>query len=100
MAHKLDVTSEPQVSEFVGTVMARYGRIDILVNNVGESIIKELFDTSLEEWNTIMTLNITSMFLLCREVGRHMREARAGKIINISSVLGMRSCWREYTTPW
>ena len=61
------------------------------MNNVGESIIKELFDTSLEEWNTIMTLNITSMFLLCREVGRHMREARAGKIINISSVLGMRS---------
>jgi NAD(P)-dependent dehydrogenase (short-subunit alcohol dehydrogenase family) len=99
MPCRLDVTSEPEVAEFVRRVIEHYGRIDILVNNVGEAIIKELFDTSLEEWNSIMTLNITSMFLLCREVGQHMQEVRAGKIINISSVLGMRSCWREYTTP-
>jgi len=99
MAYRLDVTREEEVAEFVRKVMDHYGRIDVLVNNVGEAIIKDLFSTTLEEWNSIVTLNLTSMFLLCREVGRHMKDQGSGKIINIASVLGMRSCWREYQTP-
>jgi NAD(P)-dependent dehydrogenase (short-subunit alcohol dehydrogenase family) len=96
---KLDVTKEREIVDCVERVMARFGRIDILVNNVGESIIKDTFSTTLEEWNSIITLNLTSMFLLCREVGKHMKKQESGKIINIASVLGMRASWREYGTP-
>ena len=99
LAAKLDVTKEPEVVDCVAQVMARFGRIDILVNNVGESIIKDTFSTTLEEWNSIIALNLTSMFLLCREAGRHMMSQGSGKIINIASVLGMRASWREYASP-
>ena len=96
---KLDVTKEREIVDCVEQVIARFGRIDILVNNVGESIIKDTFLTTLEEWNSIIALNLTSMFLLCREAGRHMKKQGSGKIINIASVLGMRASWREYRTP-
>jgi len=96
---KLDVTKEPEIVACVEKAVAEFGRIDILVNNVGESIIKDTFATTLEEWNSVIALNLTSMFLLCREAGRHMKSRGSGKVINIASVLGMRASWREYATP-
>ena len=86
LAVELDVTKEEDVIELVKKAVAHYGRIDILINNVGGSIIKATTETSLEEWNQIMDLNLTSVFLSCRAVGSFMLEQKNGKIINIASM--------------
>jgi NAD(P)-dependent dehydrogenase (short-subunit alcohol dehydrogenase family) len=100
MAVKMDVTREDEVVSGVEKTVARFGKIDILVNNVGKANIKETLRTSLSEWKQIMDINVGSMFLCCREAGKHMIESRYGKIINIASVYGMRgSDWRNYVKP-
>jgi gluconate 5-dehydrogenase len=97
---KLDVTSEEDVRSAVEKTVARFGRIDILVNNVGKANVKETLETSMAEWKQIMDINVGSMFLCCREVGKHLIEKKYGKIINIASVYGMRgSDWRNYVKP-
>ncbi len=100
LAVQTDVLREADVIRLVETVVNTFSRIDILVNNVGGSIIRDTFSTTLEEWNTILSLNLTSSFLCCREAGRHMRERGYGKIINIASVYGvMGADWRNYVRP-
>jgi gluconate 5-dehydrogenase len=94
---RADVTREEDVRGLVETTLERFGKIDILVNNVGRALIKATLATTLDEWKEIMGLNVDSMFLCCREVGRHMIGRKYGKIINISSVYGFRgSDWRNY----
>jgi gluconate 5-dehydrogenase len=97
---KMDVTSEKDVVSAVEKTVSHFGKIDILVNNVGKANVKETLKTSLSEWKQIMDTNVSSMFLCCREAGKHMIKNRYGKIINISSVYGMRgSDWRNYAKP-
>ena len=70
--------------------LAEFGRIDILVNNEQVRFAKPLLDTSPEEWRDVMDLNLTTAFLFCRAVGRHMVEQRRGKIVNVASGMGDR----------
>jgi NAD(P)-dependent dehydrogenase (short-subunit alcohol dehydrogenase family) len=100
LAIQTDVTKEGDVVRLVGGAIERFGKIDILVNNVGGSIIRDTMSTSLAEWQSIVDLNLTSAFLCCREAGQHMRERKYGKIINIASVYGiMAADWRNYVKP-
>lgn len=87
--YKADVTRFDQVREMVEDVFAQYGRIDILVNNVG--IIRDnfLMLMSDEDWDSLLRNNLTSLFHCCKTVIRKMIPQRRGKIINISSISGI-----------
>ena len=90
-----DATKKDQVERAIKTVMDKFGRIDVLVNNAGGTDPKPFFDKSGEDWMRIYELNVVSAFLCSQAAARHMLEAKAGKIINISSVRGLEHCGRE-----
>ncbi len=86
---KADVTQFDQVREMVEETFAQYGKIDVLVNNVGLIRDNFLMLMSDEDWNSLLTANLTSLFTCCKTVIRKMIPQRKGKIINISSVSGI-----------
>jgi len=81
----LDVTSGESVKEAVDQVLARWGEIDLLVNNAGLTINQTLAQTSEEDWEQVMDVNLRGAFLLSKAVIRGMLKQRSGQIINISS---------------
>ena len=83
-----DVTLEPAVAAAFGQVMEKYGRLDVLVNSVGGGKHVPAMEMSLADWNEVLTRNLTSTFLCCREAGRRMADRGGGSIVNISSILG------------
>src|SRR5438552_1051801 len=85
----LDVTSEDDWREAVGTAVNRYGRLDILVNNAG--IIRRFSseETGREVWDEVMAVNSTGVFLGTKYAIPAMRRAGGGSIINISSISGI-----------
>lgn len=85
----LNVTSEDAWQSLVDEIIAVDGRIDVLINNAGIYRANRLIDTSLEEYEQVMTVNATGVFLGLRAVGREMKKARSGSIVNISSYAGM-----------
>ena len=86
---KADVTQFEQVKEMVEETFAQYGRIDILVNNVGLVRDNFLMLMSDEDWDSLLRANLTSLFHCCKAVIRKMIPQRSGKIINISSISGI-----------
>ena len=97
---EVDVTEENQVIAMAERVTAHFGRWDILVNNAAGSIIQAVKDTSLEDWNRILELNLTGTFLCCREAGKIMINQGGGKIINIASVYGLMGVkWKNHVRP-
>ena len=86
---KADVTQFDQVKEMVEQVFAEYGRIDVLVNNVG--LIRDNFLMLMndDDWDSLLKNNLTSLFYCCKTVIRKMIPQRNGKIINISSISGI-----------
>jgi gluconate 5-dehydrogenase len=83
VAAPFDVTDEAEVAAGV----AELGRVDVLVNNVGMTLRKPLEEWSLEEWHRILDVNVTSAFLVTRAVVPGMIERRAGKIVNVCSLM-------------
>lgn len=86
---KADVTQFDQVKEMVEDVFAEYGRIDILVNNVGLIRDNFLMLMSDEDWDSLMKANLKSLFYCCRAVIRKMIPEKKGKIVNLSSISGI-----------
>lgn len=86
-----DVTDEAAWERVVDAACARFGRIDVLVNNAGvSSSIVSVLDIGVDEWDRVMAINARGVFLGVRTVGRKMRDqGRGGSIINISSVFGI-----------
>jgi NAD(P)-dependent dehydrogenase (short-subunit alcohol dehydrogenase family) len=82
----LDITSEESVKEAVATVKGRYGRIDVLINVAGVLCRKSFFDTSKEDFEESLAVNVTGLFLTSREVAALMAAEGAGSIIHISSL--------------
>jgi len=87
--YKADVTQFDQVKEMVEETFSKYGKIDILVNNVGLVRDNFLMLMSDEDWDSLLRTNLTSLFYCCRAVIRKMIPQRRGKIINISSISGI-----------
>ena len=83
-----DVTREREVTAGFGQVLEEYGRLDVLVNSVGGGKHVPAMEMSLADWNEVLTRNLTSTFLCCREAGRRMAARGGGRIVNISSILG------------
>ncbi|MBI4639375.1 MAG: glucose 1-dehydrogenase [Candidatus Tectomicrobia bacterium] len=88
IAVSTDVTDPDEVEGMVERALEEFGKIDILVNNAGKGLEKPLMETSLDEWHDILETNLTSMFLCCQAVGRHMLSRQRGKVINMASGLG------------
>jgi 3-oxoacyl-[acyl-carrier protein] reductase len=86
---KADVTQFDQVKEMVEDIFAQYGRIDILVNNVGLIRDNFLMLMSDEDWDSLLKANLNSLFYCCKTVIRKMIPEKRGKIINVSSVSGI-----------
>jgi NAD(P)-dependent dehydrogenase (short-subunit alcohol dehydrogenase family) len=85
-----DVTDSTQVAAAVQQCVAKYGRIDILHNNVGIAEVGGPIEASEESWDRVLDVNVKSMFLTCKHVLPVMLTQGAGVIINISSVAGIR----------
>jgi len=81
-----DVTQEKQVENMVAQVLAFYGKIDILVNSQGSVHLQPIEEFDTDAWQRVIDVNLKSVFLCCKHVGRAMLEKKKGKIINISSV--------------
>jgi 3-oxoacyl-[acyl-carrier protein] reductase len=91
-AMELDVCSESQIEAVTTEIMREYGRLDILVNNAGINTwkLRVPFDQfPREEWDRIMQVDLTGVYLVGKAVGRIMRAQRSGRIINIASVAGL-----------
>ena len=85
-----DVTREDSVNQAFAAAESALGPIDILVNNAGMARFKPFADLSLDDWNDTLAANLTSVFLCTRRVLPAMMARRAGRIINISSVSGLK----------
>lgn len=81
-----DITDEPSVSRGIADIEDRFGGLDILVNNAGIQHRVPLLDLAVEDWNRVISTDLTSAFLVGREVARRMLPRGRGKIINIGSV--------------
>ncbi|GLY22841.1 3-oxoacyl-ACP reductase FabG [Micromonospora sp. NBRC 101691] len=80
-----DVTDADAVAATTDRVVETYGGLHVLVNNAGITRDNLLFRMALPEWETVLTTNLTSMFLCCQAAQRHMVAARYGRIVNLSS---------------
>lgn len=87
---RCDVRSIDEVNEAVATTEAKFGRIDILVNNSGTTWMAPPEDMPLSGWSKVVDVNLTGVFLVSQAVGRGMIANQGGKIINIASVAGLR----------
>lgn len=83
-----DVTNSNQVRRLFKKVMDEHGQLDILVNNAGTGGYTPIDEMSLKQWNDIVGVNLTGVFLCTREALKIMRQQRAGRIINIGSISG------------
>ena len=82
-----DVKDEAQVERLEADVSKRLGKIQILVNNAGINLRKNLIDFSLTEWQSVLDTNLTSVFLMCRKFVPHMRGTGYGRILNMTSIM-------------
>jgi 3alpha(or 20beta)-hydroxysteroid dehydrogenase len=85
----LDVTKPDDWDAAVATALSEFGGIDVLVNNAGIINIGTIEDYAISEWQRILDINLTGVFLGIRAVVKPMKEAGRGSIINISSIEGM-----------
>jgi meso-butanediol dehydrogenase / (S,S)-butanediol dehydrogenase / diacetyl reductase len=84
-----DVANEASVASSVQAVVARFGRIDILVNCAAIQIMGTLLDTSSDSWDRLHAVNLKGVFLCSRAAMPHLQASGAGAIVNISSILGL-----------
>ncbi len=87
---KTDVTQRAEVKAMVDETLRRYGRVDILVNSAGIFIRNPITEVSDEEWERVMNLNLRGYFYTCRRVVPEMLKQGGGKIVNMSSIHGIR----------
>ena len=88
-AYKVDVADESQVKAAFDQVVARHGRVDVLFNNAGIAVRQPATELTLENWNKVVAVNMTGVFLCAREAARHMiAKGRGGRIINTASIMG------------
>jgi NADP-dependent 3-hydroxy acid dehydrogenase YdfG len=86
---RLDVNDPTSVQDAVGTVLARAGRIDVLVNNAGVNLFGPLMELPLDEVRAIFETNVLGLLAVTQAVFPSMAERRAGRIVNVGSVVGL-----------
>ena len=90
VAVPLDLRSQESVEHAMAQVLREFGALDVLVNNAGVTTRSFAVDTTREEWDTVMSVNLTGTFFISQQMGRHLiAQQRAGCIVNISSTHGL-----------
>lgn len=87
--YAVDVSNTTQVDEAIKKILAQRGHVDILVNNAGITRDQLLMKMSEEDWDAVMDINVKSCYNTCRSLVRTFLKAKKGKIINISSIVGL-----------
>lgn len=88
IGRKCDVSDCSQVDTLVNEALDFYGRIDVLINNAGITYVKKLVDTTEEQWDQTLDINLKGAFLLCKKIVPRMIQNNSGVIINVSSGAG------------
>ncbi len=91
LAIHCDVSDTAQVKQATVQVMARFGRVDALVNNAGVAVFKPALETSFDEWRTVMATNLDGAFICTQAFAGFMVKAGSGAIVNIASISGLRA---------
>ena len=91
LAVPCDVSSPAEVEAAAGLVMAKWSRVDALVNNAGVAVFKPALETSFEEWRHVLGTNLDGAFLCTQAFGTIMKAQRRGAIVNIASISGLRA---------
>lgn len=86
-----DVTDHAAGGAAIDAIVARHGKLDILMNNAGILIRKPIETHDMSDWDKVIAINLTSLYVLAREATRHMRKASYGRIINTASLMGVSS---------
>ncbi|MEM2103744.1 MAG: SDR family oxidoreductase [Candidatus Bathyarchaeia archaeon] len=90
-AFQVDVANDESVARLKDQVISTYGTVDVLVNSQGYNAKSSAVEFPTKEWDALFDINVKGTMLACREFGKVMIEKRKGKIINISSVRGIRA---------
>ena len=85
----LDVTDEAAVDAAFAGIAAWRGRLDILVNNAGIALRRPSVELTRQDWQAVVDVNLTGVFLCARAAARHMLAAKRGAIVNVSSIMGL-----------
>jgi NAD(P)-dependent dehydrogenase (short-subunit alcohol dehydrogenase family) len=96
-ALRVDVSRAADCKAMVAAAVERYGRVDILDNNVGISVRADVLEVTEEQWDRVMAVNVKSIMLAAKHAIPEMKKAGGGSIINISSVAGLRA---NQSTPY
>ncbi len=96
LAMGCDVRDPDSVNAVVAATVARFGRIDILINNAGTAWGAPTEEMPLAQWHKVLETNLTGTFLFSQAVGRHMIAQRGGSILNIASIAGLRGMGQEF----
>lgn len=86
---KVDVTNEQSVEKAFADIVATSGKIDGLVNNAGLAIRKPSIELSVADWDAVLKVNLTGVFLCARAAARHMMKRKLGAIVNTASIMGL-----------
>ena len=89
VAVRADVADEASVVSLMATAVARFGRIDVLVNNAGTTHVAPALEETTDEFRRVLDTNVAGVFTCCREAARVMIPAGGGSIVNIASALGL-----------
>lgn len=86
---KLDVRNESEWQQVTKSILEKYGKLDVLVNNAGILVMNTIEETSEEEWKHVFQVNVMGVFFGCKYAVEGMKKAGGGSIINIASVYGI-----------
>jgi len=100
LAVRTDVTSRADLESLRDTVLERYGRIDVLVNNAGMGAHAEALTMSDEDWSSVMGTNLDAVFRASQVIGGAMAEAGSGAIVNIGSMSGLIVNRPQWHSPY
>lgn len=96
--HAADIADAGAVARLVQACLERFGRIDVLHNNVGIASLGGVVEESEESWDRVLRVNLKSVFLTCKHVVPHMESAGGGAIVNVGSVGGLRYLGIDYAS--
>lgn len=88
-AHNCDVSNLKSIQALVDDTAAKFGKLDILINNAGIAVTKPAVELTEDDWDRVLNTNLKGVFFLCQAAGKLMTEQGAGKIVNVASMFGL-----------